>query len=344
MSKDKIKVVTLLETDAKKRGHEHGETLRQEIKELAEIRIERMCNTSHFNTEKKVLDLAHEHVPLLKQFDEDLYQELLGISEGSNVSMAKLIVINNFTDMRDIKPHGFMDPDGCSIIYSPAPGGPILGQTWDIHGNAQPYVIVIKLIDQVIFSIAGCLGVTGINKYGVAIAINNLASIDARVGVIWPAIVRKALMEKNALDAKDQIMKARNGSGRHYAVADMDSFFSIETSATKRKVIKENTHEVYFHTNHCLNKEMRKTHIILKQSTTFVRFKQLDEVVRHISLDTMDQVFLALKEVGLPSNEEHIQQTATCGTVVMNIKDHSMLACPGIANEENLLCNNIISC
>ncbi len=33
----------------------------------------------------------------------------------------------------------------------------------------------------------------GVNSSGVGVTINNLSSTDARIGVIWPALVRKAL-------------------------------------------------------------------------------------------------------------------------------------------------------
>ncbi|HXW60805.1 MAG TPA: C45 family peptidase [Myxococcota bacterium] len=338
-----LRIIDIKESDPRKIGHQHGETLRQEISEIAEIRLERMCNTSAFKTVKEVLTLADEHVPLLEQFDMKLYHELLGIAEGSNVSVPRLIVLNNYTDMRDIKPAHLLPSDDCSIIYSPGEESPILGQTWDIHGSAYPYVILLKLKEQMLFSIAGCLGMTGINRHGTSVAINNLSSIDARVGVIWPAIVRKALSCDSAEMAKEEIMQAKNGSGRHYAVADDKQFFSIETSGTKRKIILEKNDVVYFHTNHCLDEEMRKTHTISQESTTLWRFKHLDEVVRHMDLSSPEKVFLALSEVGLPLDAKHPHNTATCGTVVMDIKNRSMLACAGIADKEFLSCNQAIT-
>lgn len=342
MASKALRVVELLGDNPKKNGQQHGEMLRGDIREIAEIRLERMCNTSAYKTVKEVLALADAHVPLLKQFDDDLYDELLGIAEGSNLSLARLVVLNNFTDMRDINPAAPMDGDGCSIIYSPGAKGPILGQTWDIHASACPFGIVLKLKDQMLFSIAGCLGMTGINRSGVALAINNLASIDARIGVIWPAIVRKALKEPSAQKAKEQILNAKNGSGRHYALADPNSFFSIESSGTKKKVISDNKDVLAFHTNHCLDEEMRKTHTIKKESTTLWRYKHLDEVVRLLDLNNAEQVFLALASVGIAANKDEPQNTATCATVVMDIKKQSLLAASGIATKEFLTCNQAI--
>jgi isopenicillin-N N-acyltransferase-like protein len=236
--------------------------------------------------------------------------------------------------MRDVT---LGEDGGCSIIFSPGISGPILGQTWDIHGTALPYVVVLKYKDCIIFSITGCLGMTGINRAGVALAINNLASIDARPGLMWPAAVRKALRGSSAAHAKDEIMNMQTGSGRHYAIADKNNFYGIETSGTKKKIIHNLSDEVYFHTNHCLDKEMFRTHKIAKDSTTIERFRFLDEEARHQDLKSPSKVFLALAGVGMTVNKDHPQNTATCGTIVMDIANHSMLACPGIASNEQLL-------
>ncbi|HXW53282.1 MAG TPA: C45 family peptidase, partial [Myxococcota bacterium] len=254
-----------------------------------------------------------------------------------NISMERLVVLNHYTDMRDIPFQSAEEEGGgCSIIYSPSKNGPILGQTWDIHGSAKPYAIMMRVNDVVVFSITGCLGMTGINHRGVAIAINNLASIDAKIGVLWPALIRKALSQESAMAAKTEIMAAPLGSGRHFAVADEQHFFSIETSGTKKKVVSDRASDVYFHTNHCLDEEMRKTHIILKDSTTFWRYEQLDNVVRHLDLSDAEKVFLALAKVSIPVDQSEPHKTATCGTFVMDIEKRGVVACLGIAEAELL--------
>jgi isopenicillin-N N-acyltransferase-like protein len=335
-----MKIINLESPSPQKRGFIHGETLRDAIQEIAEIRLERMCNTSSFKRPKDVLALAYDHRALLKNFDQDLYTELASIAEASNCSLEQIIIVNHYTDMRDIAPRDHTDLGGCSIIYNPTSHGPLLGQTWDIHGNALPYVIAMKLRSCVVFSITGCLGMTGLNNHGVGICINNLSSIDAVIGVVWPALVRKALTHENATGACEEIMKAPNGSGRHFALADSKNFFGIETSGTKKKIVNQDPSKPYFHTNHCLDAEMRKTHIIRKDSTTLERYKHLDEKVRHEDLSTPKKVFLALAQVSMaaPQRGAPSHKTATCGTVVLDLAKKTMLACAGIANKELASC------
>lgn len=344
MTSRPLRLLELTGNDPLSIGHQHGETFRREIYEIAEIRLERICAMPPYRRVKDVLALASEHIPVLQDFDVDLFLEFRGISEGSNVSLEHLVVLNHYTDLRDITPavpnprdqesSGKEDNGGCSIIYNPQ--GPILGQTWDIHGSAEPYVILMKQNDVMAFSITGCLGMTGINRHGVGISINNLTSIDAKVGILWPALIRKALFHKTATLAKDEIMNAPIGSGRHFAIVDKSHFFSIEASGTKKKIVLDRNDELYFHTNHCLDAEMRKTHIIRKESTTLWRYQQLDEVVRHEDLSSAEKVFLALAHVSLPQDPSEPHKITTCGTFVMDIEKTRVLACQGIANKELL--------
>lgn len=337
-----IQLLELTGNDSLALGHQHGESFRHSIHEIAEIRLERICALLPHPKVADVLSLAGAHLPVLEKFSSELFLELRGIAESSNVSLERLIVLNNYTDLRDIPMDGQRgrnpekeDNGGCSIIFSPTTNGPVLGQTWDIHGSAEPYVILLKARGTVLFTIMGCLGMTGLNHDGVAIAINNLASIDAKVGVIWPALIRQALTARTAVEAKDVVMNADLGSGRHFAVADQHQFFGIEASASKKKIIATDN-ALYFHTNHCLDEEMRKTHVIRKESTTLWRYQHLDEVTRLEDLSSGENVFLSLADVSLPQTAAEPHATATCGTFVMDIAKRTVLACVGVANEEAL--------
>ena len=37
--------------------------------------------------------------------------------------------------------------DDCSAVYTPTPEGPLLAQTWDMHGSAMPYVMMLGPYD-----------------------------------------------------------------------------------------------------------------------------------------------------------------------------------------------------
>jgi isopenicillin-N N-acyltransferase-like protein len=100
-----------------------------------------------------------------------------------------------------------------------------------------------------LLTVTGCLGMAGMSEARVGIAINNLFSTDATLGVVWPAMVRRALHQPTAAAARDLIATSPIGSGHHYFVADRTSAYAIEASGTRRKQIFSGGSS-FCHTNH----------------------------------------------------------------------------------------------
>lgn len=356
-----IRMLELHGTDPARWGEQHGEAFRDDIKQIAEIRIALTLGRTDFGTKENLLAIARHHLPVLERFDRALFDELLGISRGANVSPETLVVANHYTDLRDLalkdlqqldaeKAGGAKDPGGCSALFLQPGKDRLLGQTWDMHGSAEPYALLLKLpalpegatVDKVsaagiprlgstlVFTITGCLGMTGMSSWGVALTINNLNSVDATVGVLWPAMVRKALRQPTARAMRDLILNAPIGSGRHYILADDEDVFGIETSGTRKKVIREGGRAPYFHTNHCLDEEMGRTCKILPGSTTLQRYDALGEIAKGKLPDDLRSAFDAFAPVALKQNPKNPHDVATCGALVMDITARNAMACVGI--------------
>ena len=92
-------------------GKSHGEQFSLEIKELAAIRRELMLakNPSLANS---IDELAKEQYSITKKFNPNLGDELDGIIEGSKVSLSDIIILNNYTDFRDIS----LADEGCTTV------------------------------------------------------------------------------------------------------------------------------------------------------------------------------------------------------------------------------------
>jgi isopenicillin-N N-acyltransferase like protein len=333
-----VPVLTLTEAAGQARGEAHGTLLKSQIEAVYQIRLELMLEKTDLETEAQVLKLAHPHLAVLKDFDLELYDELLGIAKGSGLSPEQLIVVNHYTDLRDLGQRTLedlpqQDPGGCSVLFKTTPQGPVLGQTWDMHGSAQDYVIVIELPDMILFSIAGCLGMTGLNRHGVGMTINNLNSLDATVGIVWPALVRGALRSLTADEARDTVMSARIGSGHHYVVADANAVYGIETSGTKKKIIQEGTDQIHLHTNHCLDEEMQQTARVPEGSTSMRRMAGLEGWMAQGGPDDALSFYHGLSCVEMP-RKMGTHDSATCGALVMDLSRGQALACVGIPSAQ----------
>jgi isopenicillin-N N-acyltransferase-like protein len=285
-----------------------------------------------------VLAAAKVHLPVLERYHAGLYEELLGIAEGAGVSPEHIVVANHYTDLRDLAP----DPatwrpapigDGCSMIWAETPTGRILAQTWDMHATAIPYVMVLAVPESPdgpaarLLTVTGCLGMCGMSSARVAIAINNLFSTDATLGVVWPAMVRRALHARTAEAARDTIARSPIGSGHHYFVADRERAFAIEASGTRRKQVFGGERHSYCHTNHCLDGDIAQHSKVPPTSTTHDRMTWLLADLRREHVRDLDDAWHRLgSEDGWPrsvctnmATPEAPHGAATCGAIAMNV-------------------------
>src|SRR5262245_18347262 len=89
---------------AREWGHAHGETFREEIKTLAQLRVYLCTKTGTFSKREQVMVAAKAHLAPLEAYDRGIYDELVGIAEGSGASPEEIVVANHYTDLRDLDP------------------------------------------------------------------------------------------------------------------------------------------------------------------------------------------------------------------------------------------------
>lgn len=349
-------------------GRIHGESYRTEIKAIAEIRAYLCTKVGGFQNVDDVLEAGHAHLAVLEAYHHGLHSELLGIAEGADVSPEAIVVLNHYTDLRDLdadpslwRPAPTRDEpsanitgdgaaaddaigggDGCSVLWSESPTGRILAQTWDMHATAIPYVMLLRIPESpagpaaLLLSVTGCLGMAGMNSAKVGIAINNLHSTDATLGVVWPAMVRRALHERDAVAAREVIARSPIGSGHHYFVADRSNAFAIETSGTRRKMVFAGG-RAYCHTNHCLDAEIATRSKVPGASTSHDRLKWLEADLARAPVRDLDDAWRRLGSVdGWPrsictnmATPEAPHGAATCGAIAMNVDTGELWAQQG---------------
>jgi isopenicillin-N N-acyltransferase-like protein len=331
-------------------GQIHGESYRGEVKALSAIRTFLCTRVGAFPDRASVMAAAEAHLPVLARYDAGLHEELLGIAEGADLTPAEIVVANHYTDLRDLSPDPSKwrpaperpDADGgCSVIWAETPTGRILAQTWDMHATAIPYVMMMHVPasadgpESWVFTLTGCLGMTGMSTKRLAIAINNLNSNDATVGAVWPAMVRRALRQSTAAAARDVILRSPVGSGHHYMMADAKDAFAIETSGVLRRELP--TGRSYCHTNHCLDPEVAAVSSIVPTSTTRERMTWLEASLGARPIADLADVWTRMgSQEGWPKSintnmatPENPHGTATCGAVAMNIDTGELWAQAG---------------
>lgn len=237
--------------------------------------------------------LAQEQWQATQQFDRRLSDELQGIADGADVPLSSLVILNNYTDFRDIQ----VDDQGCSLAYANQMHGPVVGQTWDMHGSAKNYVCCIQIVDEqsatILFSVVGCVGMMGFNNTGGMLGVNNINTDGAKSGVMWPVIVRKVLEQDDLPSMATCLTESSKTSGHNYLIAVRDHAQMWEVAPGCNDLVDQKRPAdkgFMFHTNHCLGENMKLRETTLSQnSTTHIRYDLLDKKIGSVS--SLEQMY-----------------------------------------------------
>lgn len=305
-------------------GHYHGETFKDGIKELSSIRKNLMLQKSP-HLKNALLPLAKEQWELTEKYFPKEAKELKAISEASSVSITDLVILNNYTDFRDIN----LPEEGCSTVGLNQ-SQPVCGQTWDMHSSAKDFICTIERPGEwITFSLVGCLGMMGANRYGLFIGVNNINTKDANPGVLWPAFIRNSLSTKTIEELRILLKDTPFTGAHNYLISDGSEFEHWEASPTRKTIassLKTGETGVIYHTNHCLSPELKEIEETLGQNSTSKDRFQLLEAKKNLLKDPLDLINLLQDHTGYPKS--------LCGHFQSGAQDPSITCGGGVFDHE----------
>ncbi len=270
-------------------GEQHGESQRQGIRELVSIRRNLLQEKNRRLTLQWIERLADEQWQVSRGYDQDLCEEIEGIAAGANLSLADLVVLNNYTDFRDLP----VPDQGCSVVYINRGGQRVAGQTWDMHGSAKNYVCVIEIAEseqapaQKLFSVVGCVGMMGFNSNRVMIGVNNINTDGAAPGVLWPMLIRRLLRQSSLPQLQQNLIAAPVTSGHTYLLACDDGAELWEVIPGLAECVGQLPHDSnghLYHTNHCLGTLARQREMTNSlSSTTHKRYELIEQKIGRVA-------------------------------------------------------------
>ena len=319
LSDCKFPIIDMRDVKESDWGLEHGQRFKKEIKELSLIRRELMIKKNP-KLEGDIDRLANEQLEVSKKYNPQLFHELENISKGSGVSLIDLVILNNYTDFRDIQ----LNDEGCTTISCKDNMNQV-GQTWDMHGSAANYICILIYPKKILFSLVGCLGMMGVNSQGLFLGVNNINTKNAKAALLWPMLVSD-LLDKNSIDdMREGLNNAPVTSGHNYLIADKDLGEHWEISPTQRELVFNNVSgdgkKLVYHTNHCLSPELqREEDQISGNSTTFNRFEIMKEYNLEFKESKIDDLYEILtshkgypKSICSHSMSSDTDPSMTCG-------------------------------
>lgn len=350
-----LEPLVLSQADPRARGRAHGEHWRQAIHELAELRLALTRQRSRFGHDHEVLAAAALHLPVLREQLPRLAEELEGIAEGADLSSERVLVLNHDTGLRGLpravlggedrevgegregagaQAGSGVDVGGGTAIYFNGVRGPLLGETWDVHADAEPYVRMLRIAPEgsdhevLCLTFAGCLGVAGMNSRGVAVTMSELWCTDARVGVVGPALLRALLEQPHARAAYERLRSIPRSSGHYVVLADGHDYYGVETSGELQVLTQLGPRAAHLHTNHCFDPVLRRREAVPRASTTFHRLNLATTIyAQQRPRDAEGLWSLLHTRDGTPGSlcidprADEASAPATCAVIVMRLHD-----------------------
>ena len=141
----------------------------------------------------------------------------------------------------------------------------------------------------------------------------------------------------DASSARDLILATQFGSGRHYLVADESNAFGIEGAGDRHQIVYSGETDNYVHTNHCLDTGLGQACRVPPASTTYDRYRILDERFARGVLSGMDEAWQLLgSHDGYPKSictnmttPQTPHGVATCAAVAFDHRNRQLWACAG---------------
>ncbi len=335
-------------------GRAHGLACRDEIRRYTAERVAlagRAAWAGRPLSRAQVLELARACVAAHRDYAPELVAELDAIGATSGVTTAELIATNGFTDFVDLL-HAEGDgeaatdaaEDDCTAFIVPdrmsADGRGFLGQTWDMHAGAAPYVLLLsgRPLRQpafLSFSLAGCVGMIGMNEAGIAVGINNLLGRDGQVGVTWPFVVRKALQQSELEAALACITEARLAGAHNYLLRDRHgNGINVEAMPGHCHVTRSSG-ELLAHSNHCLDAETlarSRPRLAASQASSEARLARARHALAGGAVTPQTMMALT-RDAEVCVRRAPPLEMETCGAVLMQPAAGQLWALAGLPDE-----------
>lgn len=341
-------------------GQVFGESYRENIIRFAAARIEKIealysASESRKQGKSSAMDALQPIIKWHKKYHPDIWDEFSGICQGANVSPLQLLIATGYTDVQDYLAnklqisHPDYDPGGCTAVVIPAAysqQGSLLGQTWDMFGDAKQNIVMVKRepdkgLPTLYFTLMGGLGLIGCNSEGVAIGTTNLTTNDHAAGVNYMFTISNAFRAGSMNAAANTITNTTRLAAHNFLLVNEKAGMNIEANCTD-SICTNIDNELYVHTNHCLSASINATSqcrpYILTESSQY-RYDHMTQLIAaQKELWNMEKCWEILSDnqrspggsaISVDYDPDNEQSFETIATILICPKERRIQICPG---------------
>lgn len=261
-------VVRLLDVcgDARQRGEAHGEAMRDEVVAGIERWRDEMnaIQLVSANAFIKHIQTSTQFVQAINQQAPDLMDEVRGIAAGANLDFDTVFAFQLLDECwwlaAQLAKKSESRESCSSLAVRDIDGAPLAAQTMDLPLHYDGGQMLLRFTDpitgirQIVFTVAGMIGLNGLNDRRLAVCVNTLSELAcSRRGLPVAFVLRSLLARPDLATAVEFAETTHHASGQNYVLTSPDGIVNIEAGAESitRYPAKGGGAYVY-HTNHLL--------------------------------------------------------------------------------------------
>jgi hypothetical protein len=248
----------VLETqgNAYERGYRYGAYHAHLIRRLLNSHYEFYAR--YLQTSKQdALAEASMYEPPIRNYSEEIADEIRGTAEGANVQLNEILLITAFNEVfypklsrvcTSFAARGAATADGLTYVGQNNDEGI---EPW-LDGDCTTLTRLRQKScpDALIYTYAGAPAMMGINSSGLSVCINALGFDKPKIGVPMLCVVREVLNQKDLDGALASIQRADRAFALNFILGDPKEIMDVE--ANPLKVTTMRSEEALHHANHYL--------------------------------------------------------------------------------------------
>lgn len=241
-------------------GLQHGKELKKEIGEIISAWKKNTSSSLGEDADLVLKDFFEyaEFDEAIKKWRPELYEEIKGISDGSEQNFNDVLILNLLDEFWVYRNN--LDNHHCSALGVPSRNGEpgYISQNMDLDNYADGFQVLMRLNrtenspEQLILTYPGLIALIGLNEEGIGVCVNTLMQLKASsTGLPVAFVVRHIINSTVKEDVLNFIQSVNHASGQNYIIGIKGEVYDFEVSANKvARFDPNNENGTVYHTNH----------------------------------------------------------------------------------------------
>ena len=205
-----------------------------------------------------------DYLSAIKKWTPDLLEEVQGIAEGGGQDFQNILALQLIDEewVFGLR-RGLNKPTTkCTAFGVPdqTNGVSYAGQNMDVPSWVEGKQVLLRVMptetppEALIFSIAGIIGLNGLNASGLGITCNTLTQLNYAIDGLPVLFIVRSILEKQSIDQAEQFLRSiPHASGQNYILSTSGDMRCFECCGTSIARYAPDTYQGrIFHTNHPL--------------------------------------------------------------------------------------------